>query len=385
MLVGEKTREDHYVLPPGGKVGKGWNKLMPTLEALPLRLYPKRDRVFYSVQWLPDRIAERVGRVAPDLVNLHWINEGFLRIETLARFNRPIVWTLHDSWPFTGGCHVPYDCDRYTASCGACPQLNSGTERDLSRWVWKRKSKAWKSLDLTVVVPSAWLAACARKSSLFHDRNIEVIPNGLDLDVYRPVDKTVARNLLRLPLGKRIILFGAVAATSDRNKGFHLLLPALHRLRDMGWQEKVEVVIFGAGEPKDPVDLGFKAHYLGRLNDDLLLALAYSAADLMTVPSLQESFGQTASEALSCGTPVLAFNATGLKDIVDHQVNGYLARPYEAEDLASGMGWILEDQDRHRSLCASARKKAEQHLAVQLQAGRYQNLYDRILESANWS
>jgi glycosyltransferase involved in cell wall biosynthesis len=225
--------------------------------------------------------------------------------------------------PFTGGCHYSRECNKYTQSCGYCPQLKSQQDGDISRWVWWRKTKAWKNLDLTIVTPSQWLANCARNSSLFKDLRIEVIHNGLDIQRFKPIEKNTARHLLGLPQDKQLILFGSVSPTSDNRKGFLLLKPALQKLSQSPMlQERLELVIFGASEPKEPIDVGFKIRYLGRLNDDISLALTYSAADVMIVQSIQEAFGQTASESLSCGTPVVAFNANGLKDIVDHQQNG---------------------------------------------------------------
>jgi glycosyltransferase involved in cell wall biosynthesis len=285
-------------------------------------------------------------------------------------------------WGFTGGCHVTGECDRYTASCGSCPQLNSNKDRDLSRWVWERKVKAWKDLNLTLVSPSSWLADCASASSIFRNTRIEVIPHGLDTQKFRPVNQRLAREILNLPQDKKLILFGALEATSDRNKGFHLLLPALQELSKSGYSHDWEVVIFGASQPETPPNLGFKTHYLGHLYDDISLISVYSAADVMLVPSLQESFGQTASESLACGTPVVAFNSTGLKDIVEHQQSGYLAKPYEVEDFAKGITWVLENSERLEKLSFYAREKAEREFSLELQARRYSSLFHEIVLEA---
>ena len=245
------------------------------------------------------------------------------KLKSKPKFKQTLVWTAHDMWPFTGGCHYSGECIKYTQSCGQCPQLKSLQNGDISRWVWWRKTKAWKNLNLTIVTPSQWLANCARNSSLFQDLRIEVIPNDLEIQRFKPIEKNTARHLLGLPQDKQLILFGAMSSTSDYRKGFHLLKPALQKLSQSPMlQERLELVIFGASEPKEPIDVGFKIRYLGRLNDDISLALTYSAADVMIVQSIQEAFGQTASESLSCGTPVMAFNANRLKDIVDHQQNG---------------------------------------------------------------
>lgn len=378
MLVRAKFSDEKSVLAERSML----TKLGPSMNDLSMRRYPHRKKKLFSSQWFPDVIARRVIQINPDVINLHWVCNGFLRIETLGQLKKPLFWTLQDMWAFTGGCHYNEGCSGYTKSCGHCPQLKSDRARDLSRQVWQRKLKAWKHLNLTVITPSSWMADCARASSLFRDHRIEVIPFGLDTERYQPIERTLARDVLKLPQDKQLVLFGALAATADPRKGYHLLVSALKKLSQMGWQDKIELAVFGASEPEHPIDLGFKAHYLGSFQDDLSLAIVYSAADVMVVPSLQESFGQTASEALSCGTPVVAFNATGLKDIVDHQINGYLAKPYEFEDLANGVAWVLEDEKRHMGLRDRARQKAVTAFPLELQAKEYLSLFAEVLQNS---
>ena len=379
MLVQEKLSHDKTVSAPKIRLFQGIAKTKLTFETLPLKFYNQRSKAPFFSQWLPDRVFPQVANINPDIINLHWISAAFVQIETLAKLKQPLVWTLHDSWGFTGGCHVIGECDRYKVSCGSCPQLNSSSERDLSRWVWQRKAKAWKNLNLTLVSPSSWLAECAHSSSLFQNMRIEVIPHGLDTEKYKCLNKALGREILNLPQDKKIILFGAIEATSDKNKGFYLLQSSLQELSKSGRKDDWELVIFGASQPDNPPDLGFKTHYLGHLYDDMSLATVYSLADVMLMPSLQESFGQTASESLACGTPVVAFNATGLKDIVTHQQNGYLAKPYEVQDFAKGITWVLENADRHQKLSFYAREKAEREFNLPLQASRYSALFQEIL------
>lgn len=377
MLVRAKFSGDKTVIAEKATL----TKLGPPLSTWQLRSYPRRERTLFSSQWFPDAIAPKVAQFNPDIVNLHWVCNGYVQIETLPKLKKPLVWTLQDMWAFTGGCHYSQDCDRYKKSCGNCPQLHSTKGQDLSHIVWQRKLKAWQNLNLTIVTPSSWMAECVRASSLFRDRRVEVVPFCLDTKKYQPIDQKLARALLHLPQDKQLVLFGALAATADHRKGFHLLLPALQKLSQSGWQDKIELVVFGASQPEKPLDLGFKAHYLGSFQDDIALAIVYSAADVMIVPSIQESFGQTASEALACGTPVVAFNATGLKDIVDHQKNGYLAKPYEVADLAQGIDWVLTDHERHQKLRLSAREKAEQEFALERQAKDYLSLFSEIAKA----
>ncbi|MBD2777367.1 glycosyltransferase family 4 protein [Iningainema tapete] len=384
MLVQKKFSDDRTVIATEPKSGikRALAKSKPLLEGLPLQLYPKRNTTMFSTEWLPDALAPKIAQLAPDIINLHWVGNGYLHIETLTKLNQPIVWTLLDMWAFTGGCHYSEKCDRYTDSCGACPQLGS-SNRDLSYNIWQRKAKAWGNLDITVVAPTQWLADCAKASSVFRNVRVEVIPFCLDTKSYKPINRQLARQLLNLPQDKQLVLFGAISATSDERKGFHLLQAALEKLGVSEWQKKVELVVFGASQPEKPINFGFNSHYLGRLYDDISLAIVYSAADVMIVPSIQEAFGQTASEALACGTPVVAFDATGLKDIVEHQHNGYLVKPYEIEDLADGIVWVLQDTERYQKLSQSARLTAEGKFALEMQAHHYQSLYSEILKESD--
>lgn len=382
MLVQEKSSSDKSVIAPRIRLFQGIAKTKLTFESLPLKFYKQRAKSTFFSQWLPDRVIPQVNKINPDIVNLHWISGAFMQIESIAKFKQPLIWTLHDMWVFTGGCHVAKDCQGYTQSCGNCPQLNSSNNWDLSRWVHKRKAKAWQGLidsnNLTLIAPSNWIAECVKSSSLFKNSRVEVIPHGLDTQKYRPIQKTIAREILKLPQDKKLILFGAMEATSDRNKGFHLLQPALHKLSQSGCKENIEVLIFGASQPENPPELGFKTHYLGHLYDDTSLATVYSAADVMLVPSLQESFGQTASESLACGTPVVAFNATGLKDIVSHQQCGYLAKPYEVDDFVRGISWVLDNEERISKLSYYAREQVESKFTLELQARCYSKLYEEL-------
>ena len=382
MLVKNKKSGEPNVIMSQKGIANKFDKIISTISNSPLRLYPERNRGIFSPQWLPDSLAAKVAKIQPDIINLHWVCGGYMQVESVPKFNKPLVWTLHDMWPFTGGCHYSEECDRYTKSCGSCPQLHSSKDSDLSRWVWQRKAQAWKNLNLTLVTPSNWLAQCAKSSSLFKKYPVKVIANGLDPEVYKPLNRRLVRESLNLPQNKQLVLFGAMQGTDDRWKGFPLLVPALQSLSKSGWQDKIELLVFGSSQPENPLDVGFKTHYLGRLEDESL-AKVYAAADVMVVPSRYEAFGQTASEALACGTPVVAFDVTGLKDIVDRQQNGYLAKPYETEDLARGIAWVLEDPDRHQKLCRSARLKVEEKFTLQVQARAYKNLYEEILHAAN--
>jgi glycosyltransferase involved in cell wall biosynthesis len=383
MLVQKKIGNHPTIVGPISKIQKGLATIKPSLDIVPQMLYQKRDRPrnYYSPQWLPDKIAPKIEQINPDVINIHWINGGYIQIETIGKFKKPIVWTLHDMWAFTGGCHYTQDCDRYKKSCGSCPQLSSNSNWDLSRWVWQRKKRAWKNVNLIVVTPSKWLAECAKSSSLFSNLKIEVIPNGLDINKYKPIDKKIARNILGLSLDKKIILFGAINSTSSPRKGFNLLQNALQKLSQEQEQNKFELVIFGASEPAISPNFGFKTHYLDKLYDDISLYLIYSAADVFVLPSRQDNLPNTVMEALSCGTPCVGFNIGGMPELIEHQHNGYLAEPFNVFDLAKGISWVIENIERYCQLSLYARQKVEQEFNLEIQATKYTQLFQRILST----
>jgi glycosyltransferase involved in cell wall biosynthesis len=317
--------------------------------------------------------------MAPDIVHLHWV-ANMMRLETLRRFKTPIVWTLHDSWPFTGGCYVPVDCTRYLDSCGSCPVLGSRKVNDLSRLVWRRKQRAWQELNLTLIAPSNWIGECARASSLFRNARIKVIPNAIDTGRFKPADKVTAREILSLPQDKKLILFGAKAATKDPNKGFHLLKGALQELAGQIEKGSTELIVFGSSEEGQVADFAFKTHYLGWFNDEVSLALLYAAADVFVFPSIQESLGYTAMEAMACGIPCVAFRQGGVPDLIDHLENGYLAEAFEPTDLARGIAWVLENEQRRRNLSMAGRSKVEREFALEKVGKRHLALYQEILQ-----
>ena len=380
MLVQSQASGDRTVVSSRSKFGRGLGAVKPTLDLIPLRFYPNREKIPYSLQCLPSQVDTTVREIDPDIVHLHWVNGGFVSVEAVARFNRPIVWTLHDMWGFTGGCHYSQGCDRYTKSCGSCPVLHSDRQYDLSRWLWRRKAKSWVKANLTIATPSKWLADLARTSSLFKDLRVEVVHNGLNTQVYRPLEQPQAREWLGLPKDKKIVLFGAVSATSDRRKGFHLLLPTLQQLKQQLDSESVELVVFGSSQPESAADFGFKVRYLGKLYDEISLALLYAAADVFIAPSVEDNLPNTVVEALACGTPCAAFKIGGMSEMIEHQQNGYLATPYQTEDLARGIAWLLADSDRWQKLSAAAVDRVKQKFTVEQQAQNYLQIYQEVLK-----
>lgn len=352
--------------------------LRALLDGISLHRYPDRQLHNFSPSWVPGRGIKEANRLSPDLVHLHWIAQGFVRIESMTSITCPIVWTLHDSWPFTGGCHLPGNCRRYEQECGQCPVLGSNCENDLSRRVWRRKHEAWENLLLTIVCPSKWLADKASASSLFRDRKIVVIPNGIDTVRYSLGEKLTARRQLSLPENGSILLFGANHAINDKNKGLDLLLAAL-RLIDNKQLQDTELVIFG----EDTVETlnGCRLHIrnMGTIHDEERLVLLYRAADIFVVPSRQENLPNMIMEAMACGTPCVAFSVGGIPELVNHCETGYLAVPYDVEDFARGILLLLKNEKLKMHMSRASRRWIEANVSLDKVVGRHLDLYRELL------
>jgi glycosyltransferase involved in cell wall biosynthesis len=374
MMVSRRVTGDPSVADAGTTIGRLWGQLATHLDVLPWRFTGGRREEFSSLAWVGSNIVPRVQAKKPDLVQLHWICAGFLRIEALARLPGPLVWRLADMWAFAGAAHY----------VGADTRYRDGFERrpaedrcpDLERAVFERKRRTYARIDdLTVVTPSRWLARCAAESRLLGERRIEIIPTGQDLDTYRPIPTATARELLRLPPDVKLVM-AASMGLGERRKGVRHLLDALETLRGSGYR----LLLLG-DPPATLPTLPVEAHWLGKLTDDLSLALAYSAADVFVAPSLEENLANTVIEAMACGVPCVAFDIGGMPDIVRPGVNGYLARPYESTDLARGIVAVLEAGEGYARLAAEARATVEREFSEPIQARRYAALYAEILES----
>jgi len=375
MLVRAKESDGPAIMGPASKPKKVISKLRPFLDSLPVRMYPARTGLV-TPAIIPDCLAQQVNRLNPDIVHVHWVGNGFMRLESLARLKQPLVWTLHDMWAFTGGCHYDQGCGRYRERCGLCPVLGSRSSQDLARWIWNRKARIWPHLDVTIVTPSRWLSKCAAESSLLSGKRIETIPNGLDLRRYRPINKSLARRLLGLPEDKQLLLFGALASTSDPRKGFQHLQPALAELTRRGWSNKLELLVLGASRPSVPPNLSLPTHYLGRMADDISLVLTYSAADAFVAPSEQDNLPNTVLEAMACGTPCVAFDIGGISDLIESGTGGYLATPFSPADLASGIEHVLHANAG--SMSQTVRQKIEREFDLELIARRHHRLYEQL-------
>jgi len=339
----------------------------------PKLFYPKRLQSPFNTGFTGFDIRGLKEYRNADIVHLHWIN-GLISLRMLSFIDKPIVWTLRDMWPMTGGCHYPLSCDKYQSRCGSCPQLKSKTDRDLSRAIWNKKRKYLPKTVYPVGI-SEWISSCARRSSLFSGHAVSTIWNGIDCSEFEPIDKNIARSQLGLALDKKIVLVGAYDV-SDFYKGFELFLASLEWLDT----EDLHIVIFGNSEKVVESLRRYRTTDVGYIQSASALSRVYSSADVFVAPSRMEGFGKTIVEAMACKTPVVCFDATGPKEIVEHCVTGFRARPFEPQSLAAGVQWVFDLGADDLNLCReSARRRAVDLFDAKLGAAKYRELYKRIL------
>lgn len=401
MLVKEKHTQDSAVVPlqqflPKSKLYRiaDWvaQKVQNKYHHLLWRPYRKTKENIFMSDSRGTRLGGALQNLDYDVLHLHWINQRFIKLQDLPK-NKPIVWTLHDSWPFCGICHYFLDCQKYQSHCGDCPMLHSGKEKDLAYCIFEEKLRAYQDLNLHIVTPSRWLGECAKQSALFGRFPVTVIPNCLETDVYRPlseqeIDERLSVAIERNPAlhnvkraagekaAKPLILYGAMNAATDRIKGFASLLSALQMLDKQGLD--ASLVVFGATDSDLPMQFEhINVQFIGYVSDTNWLVTLYNLADVMVVPSLTEVFGQTASEALACATPVVCFKTTGIQEVVDHQVCGYVAKMQDSADLAQGIRWCLEN-NRDGTLSQAARKKVMENYTIERVGEKYVEVYSRL-------
>lgn len=318
-----------------------------------------------------------------DIIHLHWINFGFLSLNSIKKLietQKPIVWTLHDMWVFTGGCHYSRDCTHYQQNCGNCTEfLKNSSPTDLSNQVWKAKQEIFQNANIIIVACSNWLAEQAKTSTLLEGKKIVSIPNPIDTSLFKPTEKSIAQQHFQLDTNKRYILFAA-AKISDVRKGFVYFKEALAILKKEYSvdNKEVELIIFGQANANDFENLPFNVNVLGKLSDLSEIALAYSSASVFVVSSLEDNLPNTIMESLACGTPVVGFETGGIPEMIEHQKNGYLATFKSAEELAKGIFWTLFQAD-YQLLCQNARQKTLNNYAEEIVAKQYQALYESLL------
>lgn len=314
-----------------------------------------------------------------DIIHLHWVNQGMLSLKGIRKIlasGKPVVWTMHDMWPCTGICHHARECTFYKSSCHHCPYLTTNNKHDLSEKIFKKKNKNFQVGKISFVACSRWLEELAKESALGKGHNITNIPNPIDSNLFKPIDKVEARKRCGLPENRKLILFGAVK-TTDKRKGIDYLIESCQLLcaKYPVLKEKVGVIIVGGQSQELEKLIPFNTYSMGYVSDGKRMVDIYNAADLFATPSLEENLPNTIMEAMACGTPCVGFRIGGIPEMIDHQKNGYVATYRSAEDFAKGIHWVLDECD-YQKLQVEARQKVLNCYSEESVAQRYIEIYN---------
>jgi glycosyltransferase involved in cell wall biosynthesis len=298
---------------------------------------------------------------AADVIILYWVDGGFLsntQLASIMALNKKIIWRLSDMWAFTGGCHYSEGCQKFMRQCGNCEQIRSTTDKDVSYWSLKQK-KNWTTENLQIVCPSKWIMNLSKSSPVLAHATHHHIATGVDLAVYKPCELPTIANSVGLGSEKFTILFGAVNSLSDERKGAKELKDAI-KVFSSSIENKSDyrIVVFGGSGVFQELWNGIEVNHIGVINSEEHAANVYSFCDVFVAPSREENLANTVIESLACGTPVVAFNVGGMNDLIDHRHNGYLAHPFDAQDLASGISFVRDSVKTNQALSLNARLKA---------------------------
>jgi len=366
--VGDKTYA-HSIA--NNKFQKLFSFIRVGLDLFINNLFIKDKSVYFTLPFMGSDISKHPLLVEADVIHLHWINRGFLSlasIEKILKLKKTVVWTLHDSWAFTGGCHMTGQCEKYKANCKGCPL---SPFLDLASHFLEKKRKLFESSRISFVTPSNWMVERASLSNALGNQTVTVIQNCVDTAIFKPLDSVNARKVFNLPLDKSIILFNI---TNDVRKGVTYLHQAISKLSAS--DNNLLFVGFGTSNIQKTVFADLPIVTVGRINDNYSMATLYNAADVLLAPALEEPFGQTYIEAMACGTPCVAFNHSGPKDIIDHQENGYLAANLNTDSLIDGIFYCLKNKKR---LSSSSREKIQSKFSFERVSRLHINYYNSLL------
>lgn len=297
-----------------------------------------------------------------DIIHLHWINKGFIKLKHLEKLGKPVVWTCHDIWPVTGGCHLTYGCENYRHHCGRCPMLKRPSPHDLSYHLFNVKEKVYSKLDLHFVSPSKWMKENTVSSALGKEHTHYKINNGINTAVFKYTSQVRE--------DKRFCIGFVAANLNDENKALHRLVEALNML-----ENKSEYRLILIGQQKHAFDFEVQVEHkvYDHISDPAEMAELYNEMDLLAVTSTLETFPTTLMEAACCGAMTIGFDVGGVKEIIE-QTTGLLVLPYDTHKLAEGIVQLKNSRSDKAGISAHAIST----FSIETTAAHYQELYQSI-------
>lgn len=354
------------------------NRIVSYQEKKILDRFQNKENLPFSFGRMGTSIVKNPFVQQADIIHLHWINGQFLsyrEINRLMNLKKPVVWTFHDSWPMTGGCHVRYGCDRFKESCGCCPELHSSLPTDISNQIIKKKKKWYVGENLTIICPSKWMQKNASISSIFGKCRIVQVGNPLDTEIFQNKKNQIYDNKIR-------VLFGASGALELEYKGYSYLVDAINYLKQNRPDiiDKMIIQIFGTSQTKLEGLEDICTETLGFIKTEEEMASVYSQADVYVFPSLDDNLPGTVMESLACETPVVAFKTGGVPEMIKHRDNGYIAEYRNADDLAEGILWVLANNEGN-VLGRRGRDSILMKYSLECSGKKYLEIYNSIISN----
>jgi glycosyltransferase involved in cell wall biosynthesis len=375
LYVNKKNTKDNSIKTSPYMIDKNFYNIRTNLISKFVKVTNPRIKSYNSPSILPSSWPKFINNSDIDLVHLNWINAEMMSIEDIAKIKKPMIWTFHDMWPFLGSQHLSNN-DKYINVKNFESKNFLDKIFNLNEWTYFRKKKNWIN-PMQIVTPSQWLADCVKQSELMNSWPVETVPHPIDIDFWKPDSEENSRELLGINSDKIILVYGADGGVESFNKGFDLLLKSLEKLEDH--HKDLVLCIFG-NETDTKLKLNYPVINFGKITEDKKLRQIYRAADLCVVPSRQESFCQVALEAQSCGTPVIAFSVGGLKDIIEHNITGYLIKPFDVEFFSMSIKNFINNKKKNFIIKDNARKRVERLFSMPSVAKKYINIYKKILK-----
>jgi glycosyltransferase involved in cell wall biosynthesis len=306
-------------------LNKLFNKIFIYSEKILKSIYLHSPRSTFTLGFFGFDITKLKEYREAHIIHIHWLSQGFINLSSFSKIKKPVIWTMRDMWPFTGGSHYSSDFEKYEKT-------------HLSKMIQNFKKKNFNK-NFQFIAISDWLKKEAEKSSVLKNYNIKRIYNNIDIKDFKFIEKNSARFILNIKTKKKIILYGAQNPQSKR-KGWNIFVETLEKLD----KSKYFVLIFGNfWSQKVLNEIGIEYNNIGFIDDKKKLNAIYSSADLFVASSIQEAFGKTWVEAMACETPVVCFDKTCASEIIDHKINGYVAKNFEAKELKEGIEWLCNN------------------------------------------
>lgn len=386
MLVRDKqTNDPNVVSVNNGKFKRLLNKWRFYWERGVIFLHNhflRKDLFRVSIANTGNDISQHPLVKEADIIHLHWVNQGFLSIRDIKKLTllgKPIVWTMHDQWPYTAICHYVGGCDKFTSQCHHCVQLHQCSKNGISKRLFLKKQQLFQNKNVTLVGCSQWIANEGRKSAVAQSAKFTSIPNAIDTKLYQPMSQAECREMFQLPQNKKLILYGACKAT-DKRKGVDFLPAMFQSLNHSNEDSNVCLVVFGSQSEELSALVDVPVLNVGYIRSKEKMIQLYNAVDLFLIPSLEDNLPNTIMESMACGTPCVGFKTGGIPEMIDHKQNGYIAEYQDAEDLARGIRYVLEEAD-YEQISHNARQKVEQCYAESVVATRYMELYEKLVSN----